>query len=195
MGSFMYKRFIKRILDFILAVIGLIFCIPIIIVVSVAIKLDSKGPILFRQKRFGRNKNFFHIIKFRTMKIDAPHNVPTHLLKDPKQYWTQTGIFLRKTHLDEVPQLFNILLGQMSFIGPRPGLWNQDDLIAERDKYNANDLVPGLTGWAQLKCGGEIPSEEKARLDSVYVEKISFLFDLQIFFSTLAMFVKSIFKK
>ena len=180
----MYPR-IKRLLDFILSLAGAIILMPLLAIIAFAIKSESEGPALFRQKRVGRNKKLFNILKFRTMRIDAPHNAPTHLLEDPDKYITKVGAFLRKTSLDELPQIFNILRGQMSIIGPRPALWNQYDLIEERDKYGANDITPGLTGWAQINGRDELPIDVKAKLDGEYVEKADFLFDLEIFFKTI----------
>ena len=152
----MYKHFLKRVIDFILSLIGLIVLSPVFIILCVWIKLDSKGPIFFRQKRVGKNKKHFNILKFRTMYIDTPKDMPTHMLSNPDQYITKAGKFLRKTSLDELPQIINILKGEMAIIGPRPALWNQDDLIAERDKYGANDIKPGLTGWAQINGRDEL---------------------------------------
>lgn len=175
---------LKRLIDIVLSFIGLVLLSPIILLFVVAIKLDSKGPVLFKQKRVGMNKEQFHILKFRTMKIDTPKDTPTHLLEDPMQYITRVGKFLRKTSLDELPQIWNILVGEMSIIGPRPALWNQYDLIAERDKYKANDVKPGLTGWAQINGRDELPIEVKAKLDGEYVEKMNFRFDLKCFIGT-----------
>jgi len=175
---------VKRIIDFILSFIGLIVLSPVFLILITAIKLDSKGPVLFRQKRVGKNKRLFYILKFRTMRIDAPRDIPTHLLENPDQFITGVGKFLRKTSLDELPQIWNIFIGQMSIIGPRPALWNQYDLIAERDKYGVNDIMPGLTGWAQINGRDELPIEIKAKLDGEYVKKMSFLFDLNCFFGT-----------
>lgn len=181
----MYKHFAKRLLDFLISLLAAILLFPLILLISLAIKLDSKGPVLFRQKRVGKGKKYFTILKFRTMKADAPHDVPTHLMKDPEAFHTRIGKILRRTSLDELPQIFNILLGQMSIIGPRPALWNQDDLIAARDKYGANDIAPGLTGWAQINGRDELEIQEKARLDGEYAQKISFLFDLKCFWGTI----------
>lgn len=153
-------------------------------IISIIIKLDSKGPILFKQKRVGKNKTHFMIYKFRTMYVDAPSEMPTHLLKDPKAMITKTGAFLRKTSLDELPQLFNIFKGEMSIVGPRPALWNQYNLIEERDKYGANNICPGLTGWAQINGRDELTIDEKAKLDGFYVKNIRFTFDLKCFFGT-----------
>lgn len=155
------------------------------------IKLDSKGPIFFKQKRVGINKNHFNILKFRTMRINTPKDTPTHLLENPEQYITRMGKFLRKTSLDELPQIWNILVGEMSIIGPRPALWNQYDLIKERDKYGANDIPPGLTGWAQINGRDELPIKEKAKLDGEYVENLSFWLDIKCFFGTFVSVLKS----
>lgn len=186
----MYKRTVKRILDIALSMAGIIVLGIPMLIIATAIKLGSPGPVFFKQKRFGANKNFFDILKFRTMRTDTPRDVPTHLLSDPTKWITKTGAFLRKTSLDELPQLFNILAGDMSVIGPRPALWNQDDLIAERDKYGANDIKPGLTGWAQINGRDELPIDVKARLDGEYVEKMGFLFDCKCFFGTITSVLK-----
>lgn len=185
----MYK-IIKRILDFILALIGGILLLPIYLVLIIAIKIDSKGPILFKQKRVGKNKKHFNILKFRTMRIDTPKDKPTHLLENPEQYITKVGKFLRKTSLDELPQLWNILVGQMSIIGPRPALWNQYDLIEERDIYGANDIRPGLTGWAQINGRDELLIPVKAKFDGEYVQRMSFVFDCKCFIGTIFSIVK-----
>lgn len=180
----MYERVIKRALDVLLSLAGItVLGIPMLLI-SAAIKLGSPGPVFFRQKRFGIYKSFFNILKFRTMRTDTPKDVPTHLLSDPTKWITKTGAFLRRTSLDELPQLFNILAGQMSVIGPRPALWNQADLIAERDKYGANDVKPGLTGWAQINGRDELPIPVKAKLDGEYVRRLSFGFDCKCFFGT-----------
>lgn len=180
----MYERVIKRLLDIVLSLAGIaVLAVPMLII-SLAIKLGSPGPVFFRQKRFGIHKSFFNILKFRTMRTDTPKDVPTHMLADPAKWITRTGAFLRKTSLDELPQLFNIFTGQMSVIGPRPALWNQDDLIAERDRYGANDVKPGLTGWAQINGRDELPIDVKAKLDGEYVKKLSFGFDCKCFFGT-----------
>ncbi|MFC5711451.1 sugar transferase [Thalassorhabdus alkalitolerans] len=186
----MYLK-IKRSIDFLLSFIGLVVLAPAFMLLILAIKLDSKGPILFKQKRVGVNKSHFYIFKFRTMRIDTPKDTPTHLLDNPEQYITKVGKFLRKTSLDELPQIINILLGQMSIIGPRPALWNQYDLIEERDKYGANDIPPGLTGWAQINGRDELPIELKARLDGEYIEKFSLWMDIRCFFGTFISVVKS----
>jgi len=175
---------IKRGIDILLSGIGLIVLSPVYLILMLAIKLDSKGPILFRQKRVGINKGHFYILKFRTMRIDTPKDMPTHLLKNPEQYITKVGKFLRKTSLDELPQIFNILKGDMSIVGPRPALWNQYDLIEERDKYGANDVRPGLTGWAQINGRDELEIPVKAALDGEYVQKMGFCMDTRCFFGT-----------
>ncbi len=182
---------VKRLIDLLLSLIGLVILSPFILILIIAIKLDSRGPILFKQKRVGINKTYFNILKFRTMRIDTPKDTPTHLLENPEQYITKVGKFLRKTSLDELPQIWNILVGQMSIIGPRPALWNQYDLIAERDKYGANDVQPGLTGWAQINGRDELSIEIKAKLDGEYVQKISFMMDLKCFIGTIISVVKS----
>ncbi|WP_010200278.1 sugar transferase [Bacillus sp. m3-13] len=186
----MYMK-IKRFIDIILSLKGLIVLSPIYLILIIAIKIDSRGPVLFKQKRVGINKTHFNILKFRTMRIDTPKDTPTHLLGNPEQYITKMGKFLRKTSLDELPQIWNIFVGQMSVIGPRPALWNQYDLIAERDKYGANDVPPGLTGWAQINGRDELTIEVKAKLDGEYVEKISFWMDFKCFFGTIVSVVKS----
>ena len=164
---------------------------PLIIILVIAIKIDSKGPVLFKQKRVGINKTHFDILKFRTMKIDTPQDTPTHLLDNPDQYITRMGKFLRKTSLDELPQIWNIFVGNMSIIGPRPALWNQFDLIAERAKYGANDILPGLTGWAQINGRDELPIDIKAQLDGEYVRRKSFWFDVKCFIGTFISVAKS----
>lgn len=181
----MYVHFFKRLIDIVLSLLGIVLLSPLLLLIALLIKLDSKGPVLFRQKRVGKNKKYFNILKFRTMKADAPHDTPTHLMKDPEAYHTRIGKLLRRTSLDELPQLFNILVGQMSIIGPRPALWNQDDLIAARDLYHANDVLPGLTGWAQINGRDELEIDEKARLDGEYAARISFIFDCKCFFGTI----------
>lgn len=186
----MYQHLIKRILDFILSFIGLVLLSPVFIILCIWIKVDSKGPILFKQKRVGKNKTHFNILKFRTMRIDTPSDMPTHMLSNPEQYITKAGKFLRKTSLDELPQIINILKGEMAIIGPRPALWNQYDLIEERDKYHANDVKPGLTGWAQINGRDELEIEVKAKLDGDYVKRMSFLFDMKCFFGTIASVLK-----
>ena len=181
---------VKRIIDFVLALVGLIILSPIFLVLILAIKLDSKGPVFFKQKRFGKDKAFFNILKFRTMRIDTPKDTPTHLLANPDQWITKVGKFLRKTSLDELPQIINILTGKMSIIGPRPALWNQVDLIEERDKYGANAIPVGLTGWAQINGRDELPIEVKAKLDGEYAQKMSFPMDVKCFFGTIVSVAK-----
>ncbi|MFF2447143.1 sugar transferase [Neobacillus sp. NPDC058068] len=185
-----YRRYIKKILDIVLAFIGIMVLSPVFLLLILCIKLDSKGPVLFKQRRIGKDKSEFFILKFRTMKIDTPKDTPTHLLKNPESFITRVGKFMRKTSLDELPQIINILKGEMSIIGPRPCLWNQYDLIAERDKYGANDIYPGLTGWAQINGRDELPIKVKARLDGEYVEKLSFVFDVRCFFGTIVSILK-----
>ena len=181
----MHYRYIKRLLDVILSFIGIIILLPLFTFISIWIKADSRGPVVFAQKRVGKGKTLFTLYKFRTMFIDAPGEVPTHMLQTPNEHITKVGKFLRKTSLDELPQLWNILKGDMSIIGPRPALWNQDDLIAERDKYGANDVRPGLTGWAQIHGRDELEIDEKAKLDGYYVEHLSFGMDVKCFFGTI----------
>lgn len=182
---------IKRLLDIVLSLTGLIILSPIFLLLILAIKIDSPGPILFKQKRVGIHKSHFNILKFRTMRIDTPKDTPTHLLENPDQWITKVGKFLRKTSLDELPQILNILKGEMSIIGPRPALWNQYDLIEERDQYGANDIRPGLTGWAQINGRDEIPIEIKACLDGEYTQKLSFSMDIKCFFETIVSVIKS----
>ncbi|MGX7366463.1 sugar transferase [Enterococcus casseliflavus] len=187
----MYKDGLKRIIDFILSLMGIVVLSPVLLLLCLAIKLDSKGPIIFKQKRVGKNKTHFNIYKFRTMKIDTPKEMPTHLLADPDFYITKVGKFLRKTSLDELPQLFNIIKGDMAVIGPRPALWNQYDLIEERDKYGANDIRPGLTGLAQISGRDELEIKQKAFLDGKYTESISPSMDLKCFLGTIVSVFKS----
>lgn len=186
----MYRNYIKRIIDFVLAAVGLIVLSPVYLLLCILIKFDSKGPVLFKQKRVKAGKEYFNILKFRTMKIETPKNTPTHLLENPDSYITRMGLFLRKFSLDELPQIFNILIGDMSIIGPRPALWNQYDLIEERDKYGANDIKPGLTGLAQISGRDELPIDVKAKLDGEYVDKMSFIFDVKMFFGTILSVLK-----
>ena len=186
----MYIR-MKRLFDILFAIIGMIVLSPILIILILAIKIDARGPVLFKQKRVGINKIHFNILKFRTMRVDTPKDTPTHLLSNPDQYITRVGKFLRKTSLDELPQIWNIFRGDMSIIGPRPALWNQYDLIAERDKYGANDVIPGLTGWAQINGRDELPIDVKASLDGEYVKKMSFIMDVKCFFGTIVSVMKS----
>ena len=187
----LYKDGLKRIIDFILSLMGIVVLSPVLLLLCLAIKLDSKGPIIFKQKRVGKNKTHFNIYKFRTMKIDTPKEMPTHLLADPDFYITKVGKFLRKTSLDELPQLFNIIKGDMAVIGPRPALWNQYDLIEERDKYGANDIRPGLTGLAQISGRDELEIKQKALLDGTYTENISPSIDLKCFLGTIVSVFKS----
>lgn len=186
----MYTK-IKRIIDIILSIGGLIILSPLFLTVIILIKLDTEGPVFFKQRRIGINRTFFDILKFRTMKIDTPKDVPTHLLDDPDQWITRMGKFLRKTSLDELPQIINIIKGDMSIIGPRPALWNQFDLIEEREKYGANDVPVGLTGWAQINGRDELPINVKARLDGEYVEQFGILMDIKCFFGTIVSVLKS----
>jgi O-antigen biosynthesis protein WbqP len=174
----------KRLSDFLVAIAGLTLLSPFFLLLIIAIKLDSRGPVFFRQKRVGIHKTHFNILKFRTMRVDTPGDTPTHLLENPERWITRVGRFLRKTSLDEIPQILNILKGDMSFVGPRPALWNQYDLIAERDKYGANDVPVGLTGWAQINGRDELEIIDKARLDGEYARRIGFLMDLRCFFGT-----------
>jgi O-antigen biosynthesis protein WbqP len=180
----MYKLFVKRLLDIILVLAALIVALPVMLLAAVAIVIEDPGPVFFTQKRIGKAKRHFKILKFRSMKVSTPKDTPTHLLENPEQYITRVGAFLRKTSLDELPQLFNILVGAMSFVGPRPALWNQYDLLEERDKYGANDVVPGLTGWAQINGRDELEIPVKAAFDGEYVKKLSFAFDCRCFFGT-----------
>lgn len=177
-------RYIKRIIDILLSGLAIIILSPLLLILCIAIKLDSPGPIFFTQKRVGIHKTYFQIYKFRTMRTDTPKDMPTHMLANPEQYITKTGRFLRKTSLDELPQIFNIFKGDMSIVGSRPALWNQDDLVAERDKYGANDVTPGLTGWAQINGRDELEIPVKAKLDGEYVKKYGFTMDVRCFFGT-----------
>ncbi|MCR5033731.1 MAG: sugar transferase [Lachnospiraceae bacterium] len=179
-----YQKVIKRGLDLLLSFICILLLSPLLLILSLLVKCTSKGPVFFRQKRVGLHKKHFEILQYRTLRIDPPKDMPTHMLADPDQYITKIGKFLRKSSLDELPQLFNILKGEMSFVGPRPALWNQYDLLEERDKYGANDVVPGLTGWAQINGRDELEIPVKAALDGEYVRRLSFAFDLKCFFGT-----------
>lgn len=185
----MYRTF-KKIIDRVMAMGGVVILSPVFFLLILAIKLDSRGPVLFRQKRVGIHKQYFNILKFRTMRTDTPKDIPTHLLDNPEQYITRVGKFLRKTSLDELPQMINILKGDMAIVGPRPALWNQYDLIAERDKYGANDVLPGLTGWAQINGRDELPIVIKAKLDGEYVSRMSFFMDLRCIFGTIVSVLK-----
>ena len=187
----MYRKFGKRLVDIVLSGIALIPLSVVYLVLAIAIKVDDPGPVFFRQKRVGLHKIHFEIMKFRTMKMETPRDMPTHLLQNPEQYITRVGGFLRKYSLDELPQIIQIFTGKISIVGPRPALWNQFDLIEERDKYGANDVRPGLTGWAQINGRDELPIDVKARFDGEYVEKLSFLFDCKCFFGTITSVLKS----
>ena len=187
----MYQKFGKRLLDIVLSACGIAVLAPVYLILAIAIKIDDPGPVFFRQKRVGIHKTHFQILKFRTMKMNTPKDTPTHLLENPQQYITRVGRVLRKLSLDELPQIFQIFTGEMSIIGPRPALWNQFDLIDERDKYGANDVRPGLTGWAQINGRDELPIDVKARLDGEYVQNLSFLFDCKCFFGTIVSVLKS----
>ena len=187
----MYRKFFKRLLDIIISFNGILFLGIPMLVIALIIKIEDPCPAFFKQKRVGLHKKHFMLIKFRSMKMDTPHDVPTHMLENPDQYILKSGKFLRKSSLDELPQLFNIFAGQMSIIGPRPALWNQYDLIEERDKYGANDVLPGLTGWAQINGRDELEIPVKAKFDGEYVEKLSFGFDLKCFFKTIGAVFKS----
>lgn len=182
---------IKRPLGFLIAFIACLVLIPVFLLIMASIKIESRGPVFFKQKRVGLNKSHFDILKFRTMYIETPNDTPTHLLSNPDVYITRVGKFLRKTSLDELPQLFNILRGEMAFVGPRPALWNQYDLIDERDKYQANDTLPGLTGWAQINGRDELPIEIKAQLDGEYVQRMGILMDTRCFVATIFSVLKS----
>ena len=181
----MYQRFVKRLFDIVLSLVGLVVLAIPMLVFALIVKLDSPGPILFWQKRVGIHKKTFMMPKFRTMYTDTPANMPTHLLSDPQKWITRSGAWFRKLSIDELPQILCIFTGKMSIIGPRPALWNQDDLIEERDKYGANDVRPGLTGWAQINGRDELEIPVKARLDGEYVQNLSFLFDCRCFFGTI----------
>lgn len=187
----MYRKYGKRFLDLLLSACAIMVLLPVYLLISIAIVVDDPGPVFFRQKRVGIHKTHFQILKFRTMKVSTPKDVPTHLLENPEQYITRVGKVLRKTSLDELPQIFQIFTGKMAIIGPRPALWNQFDLIAERDKYGANDVRPGLTGWAQINGRDELPIDVKARFDGEYVENLSFRFDCKCFFGTITSVLKS----
>ncbi|MEG6585034.1 sugar transferase [Dendrosporobacter sp. 1207_IL3150] len=176
---------LKRFLDIILSSMAVLVLWPLFLAIAILIKIDSNGPVLFRQKRICKHKKEFYILKFRTMKIDTPKDMPTHMVQNPEMYITRVGRILRKSSLDEIPQIFNILKGEMSIVGPRPALWNQYDLIEERDKYGANNIDPGLTGWAQINGRDELPIDVKAKLDGEYANKMCFIFDAEIFFKTI----------
>ena len=186
----MYEKFFKRVIDIVLSAAGLVVLSWLYLLLAIAVVVDDPGPIFFKQKRVGKGKTFFPLHKFRSMKMSTPHDMPTHLLKNPEQYITRVGKFLRKSSLDELPQIWDIFIGNMSIIGPRPALWNQDDLIAERDKYGANDIMPGLTGWAQINGRDELEIPVKAKFDGDYTKVLhegglkAFLFDARCFFGT-----------
>lgn len=182
---------VKRVIDLALSLLAVVVLSLLFLILFIAIKVDTPGPIFFKQKRVGINKTHFNILKFRTMRIDTPKDTPTHLLENPDQYITKVGKFLRKTSLDELPQIFNIIKGEMAIIGPRPALWNQYDLISERDKYNANDVRPGLTGWAQINGRDELPIDLKSELDGEYIQKMNFAFDVKCFVGTITSVLKS----
>lgn len=189
--SYMYEQIVKRFIDIVLSVLGLITLSWLYLLLSIAIVIDDPGPVMFKQKRVGIHKTFFELHKFRSMKTSSPNDMPTHMLKNPDQYITRVGRFLRKSSLDELPQIWDIFIGRMSIIGPRPALWNQDDLISERDKYGANDVKPGLTGWAQINGRDELEIPVKAKFDGEYVKKLkgggmkAFLFDCYCFIGTI----------
>lgn len=187
----MYKKYTKRIIDFTLALIGLVVLSPLFLVLVITIKIESKGSIIFSQKRIGKNKKYFNIYKFRTMKMNTPKETPTHLLENPDIFITKIGKIMRKTSLDELPQIINILKGEMAIVGPRPALWNQYDLIEERDKYGANDIRPGLTGWAQINGRDELEIDSKALLDGEYKLKESFYMDMKCILGTIVSVVKT----
>ena len=187
----MYQKYAKRLIDLLLSACAIVVLSPVYLLICIAIVADDPGPVFFRQKRVGIHKTHFLILKFRTMKVSTPKDVPTHLLENPEQYITRVGKFLRKTSLDELPQIFQIFTGKMAIIGPRPALWNQFDLIAERDKYGANDVRPGLTGWAQINGRDELPIDVKAWFDGEYVQNLSFAFDCKCFFGTIRSVLKS----
>lgn len=186
-----YEKCVKRALDVIFSGLGLIVLSPVFLGIVIAIKADDPGPVLFTQKRVGKNKKYFKLHKFRSMKMSTPHDVPTHMLDNPNQYITKVGCLMRRTSIDELPQVWDIFVGDMSIIGPRPALWNQDALVAERDKYNANDVKPGLTGWAQINGRDELEIPDKAKLDGDYVKRISFSFDVKCFVGTIFSVTKS----
>lgn len=187
----MYENFFKRVIDIVLSAIGLVVLSWLYFILAIAVVLDDPGPVFFKQKRVGKGKTFFPLHKFRSMKMSTPHDMPTHMLKNPEQYITRVGKFLRKSSLDELPQIWDIFVGNMSIIGPRPALWNQDDLIAERDKYGANDIMPGLTGWAQINGRDELEIPVKAKFDGYYTKVLheggikAVLFDARCFFGTI----------
>lgn len=188
----MYEKIVKRLIDFLLSALGLILLSWLFLFIAIAVVIDDPGPVFFAQRRVGKGKSYFQLHKFRSMKMSTPHDTPTHLLDNPEQYITRVGRFLRKSSLDEIPQIWDIFIGKMSIIGPRPALWNQDDLVAERDKYGANDIRPGLTGWAQINGRDELEIGEKAKLDGDYTAQLrkggmtAFLFDCKCFWGTIS---------
>ena len=186
-----YEKIIKRIIDIIVSFTAMVILSPVLLIISLAIFIDDPGPVIFTQKRVGRNKQYFKLHKFRSMKMSTPHDVPTHMLADPQQYITKIGGFCRRHSLDELPQLWDIFIGNLSVIGPRPGLWNQDYLTAERDKYNANGARPGLTGWAQINGRDRLSIEEKSKRDGEYVNDLTFKMDLKCFFGSFKAFKKN----
>lgn len=181
----MYPKYIKRLLDVLISLVGLFLLMPMLLLIACFVKVDSRGPLLFKQKRIGKDKVYFDIYKFRTMFANTPSEIPTHKLQTPGKYITRSGRVLRRTSLDELPQLWNIIKGDMSIIGPRPALWNQTDLIEERDRYGANNIRPGLTGWAQINGRDELSISEKAELDGEYVRRLCFAFDVRCFVGTI----------
>lgn len=187
----MYYKFFKRLIDILLSGVGLVVLAVPMLIVAIVIKIEDPGPVIFKQNRIGLHKKHFNLYKFRSMKMDTPHDMPTHMLANPEQYILKVGKVIRKTSIDELPQLWNIFKGEMTIIGPRPALWNQDDLISERDKYGANDMKPGLTGWAQINGRDELEIPVKAKLDGEYVEKIGFVMDVKCFFGTIKSVLKS----
>lgn len=193
----MYSKFFKRLIDILLSALGLVLFLWLYIIIAVIIFIDDPGPVMFKQKRIGKGKSYFKLHKFRSMKMSTPHDIPTHMLDNPEQYITRVGRFLRKSSLDELPQVWDIFIGKMSIIGPRPALWNQDDLISERDKYGANDVRPGLTGLAQISGRDELEIAVKAKLDGDYVYILrnggikAFAFDIKCFFKTFTSVLKS----
>lgn len=185
-----YEKYIKRLIDILLSFCGMVILSPLYVLIIILIKIEDPGPVIFTQKRVGKNKQYFKLHKFRSMKTCTPHDIPTHQLENPEQYITKIGKFIRTHSLDELPQIWDIFIGNMSIIGPRPALWNQDVLIAEREKYHANDIRPGLTGWAQINGRDELEIQEKARLDGEYVKRLSFVFDMKCFFGTIISVLK-----
>ena len=187
----MYKHFIKRIIDIVVSFCGIIVLGIPMAVFTLIIKREDPGPVLFKQKRVGIHKTYFQLYKFRSMKMSTPHDIPTHLLENPEQYLLKCGKWMRKYSIDELPQMFNVLKGDMAIIGPRPALWNQDDLIAERDKYGANDVKPGITGWAQINGRDELEIPVKARFDGEYAQNENFIMDVKCFFGTIGKVFKA----